>query len=230
MTFAVIGGTAFSVGRYIFPNSSPVFHRQVVYSGIVQKGETGQFILTTYDGAKWKLKPKQSINLEELVNRQVVVTGNLTAEPYLIELSELIINETPSGLPTYTQASINTQNTLTSADTNQNLLPNLYPELTWETTQKKLLIFTSGKRRIELEGVYLESVKLNVFPQDFLDYYTNQLTQAGFKQTLNSKTADDITQSFEKDGLYLTYGVENLFSGSGNLKKIVGYRAYLEHN
>lgn len=234
LAFGLVGGTAFSIGRYFFPHSSPIFHRQVVYTGIVQKGEQGQYFLMSSDSTLWKLKAKRSnINLSTLENKQVVITGNLTSEKYLIEVSEVIVAETTQTiLPS--QTSPNPSKILSEVEVpnipNQDLLPKLYSNITWETNQKKLLIFTSGKRRIELEGVYLESSKLNTFPQDFLNYYINQLTQLNFKQTLNSKTPDNITQSYEKDGLYLTFGVENIYSGSGESKKITSYKAYLEHN
>lgn len=103
MTISIVGGGAFTIGRYFFPYSSPVFHRQVVYPGTIQKGDTNQFFLMTQDATSWKLKPKTNINLENLIGRQVLVTGNLTAEKYLIEVSELIITETPAQSLTYTQ-------------------------------------------------------------------------------------------------------------------------------
>lgn len=109
-------------------------------------------------------------------------------------------------------------------------LPKLYSSLTWEVTQSKTLLFTSGKRRIEQEGVYLESSQVTEFPQDFVDYYTNQLTNLGFKQTLNSQEPTGTTITFAKDDLFLTFGVKNIYSGSGENKKLVGYKAFIEHN
>ena len=98
------------------------------------------------------------------------------------------------------------------------------------TDQKKLLLFTSGKRRIEQEGVYLESAQVPDFPQDFIDYYTKELTNAGFKQTLNSSEPIGTTITFAKDDLFLTFGVKNVFQGTGENKKISGYKAFIEHN
>lgn len=232
--FGLVGGTAFSIGRYFFPHSSPIFHRQVVYPGVVQKGNMGQYFLMSSDSTLWKVKPKHNnINLSSLVNKQVVITGNLTAEKYLIEVAEVIVVDTltqasVTQTPPTSLTSPNSPNILTIP--NQDLLPKLYSDITWETNQKKILTFTSGKRRIELEGVYLESAQVTDFPQAFLNYYTSQLTQLNFKQTLNSKTPDSITQSYEKDGLYLTFGVENVYTGSRKSKKISGYKAYIEHN
>lgn len=92
MTFSIVGGTAFSIGRYIFPNSSPIFHRQVVYPGTIQKGDMGQYFLM-YNSSPWKLKPKNNINLSTLAGKPVIVTGNLTTEPNLIEVSEVIVSD-----------------------------------------------------------------------------------------------------------------------------------------
>lgn len=66
--------------------------------------------------------------------------------------------------------------------------------------------------------------------QDFLDYYTNQLTNLGFKQTLNSSQPIGTTITFAKDDLFLTFGIKNVFQGSGENKKLVGYKAFIEHN
>lgn len=233
ISFGVIGATSFGIGRYLFPYSSPIFHRQVVYTGTVLKDGSGQYLLKTSDSNLWKLKPKTGIiNLSSLENRQVVITGNLTAEKYLIEVSEIIISDTnPQPITSFPAPNALKILSGEGADIpDQDLLPKLYSALTWEKTQRKALIFTSGRRRIEQEGVYLESAKLTAFPQDFLDYYLNQLANLNFNQTLNSKTPDNITLSYEKDGLYLTFGVENIYSGSGINRKLSGYRAYLEHN
>lgn len=229
IAFGMVGGTAFTLGRYIFPNSSPVFHRQVVYPGIIQKGESGGYTLLTQDANIWKLKPQHNnINLSSLENKQVVVTGRLTSEAYLIEVSELIIAENPS------QALIPTQTTPTAPSfsniPNQDLLPKLYSGIIWETNQKKILTFTSGKRRIEQEGVYLESSLVTEIPQDFINYYTTQLTNLSFKQTLNSSDPNGTTITYSKDDLFLTFGTKNVFSGSGDNKKLTGYKTFIEHN
>ena len=45
------------------------------------------------DSSLWKLKVKtNNINLSDLVGKQVIVTGNLTKEKNLIEVSEVIIS------------------------------------------------------------------------------------------------------------------------------------------
>lgn len=98
LAFTAVGGGAFSLGRYIFPNSSPILHRQVVYSGIVKAGGGFQnYFLMGSDSKAWKLKAKNNnINISDLLGKQVVVTGNLTAEPNLIEVSEVIVFDTES--------------------------------------------------------------------------------------------------------------------------------------
>ena len=109
-------------------------------------------------------------------------------------------------------------------------LPALYSGLSWEVTQNRVLIFTSGKRKIEQAGVYLESAKLNDYPQDFINYYLEQLKGAGFKQTLNAIDPDGVTVTYAKDDLFLTFGIKNIYSGSGVKKQLTGYKAFVEHN
>lgn len=109
-------------------------------------------------------------------------------------------------------------------------LPTHYSELNWQTTQTKTLIFTSGKRKIEEEGVYLESAQITDFPQDFINYYISELKAKNFKQTLNSIDPDRITVTYAKDDLFLTFGVKNIYKGSGEKKQLAGYKAYIEHN
>lgn len=92
LAFTAVGGTTFSIGRYLFPNSSPILHRQVVYPGTIQKGDMGYYLM--YNSSPWKLKPKNNINLSNLLGKPVIVTGNLTAEPNLIEVSEVIVSDT----------------------------------------------------------------------------------------------------------------------------------------
>lgn len=143
-------------------------------------------------------------------------------EKFVIDVTEIIplSPNTPNDAPNGASPNI----------PNQDLLPQLYSGLTWETAQKKILTFTSGKRRIEHEGVYLESSKLTDFPYDFINYYINQLQDSGFKQTLNKIGPDGIITSFEKMGIFFTFGVKNVYSGSKDNKQITGYKAYLEHN
>lgn len=81
-----------------------------------------------------------------------------------------------------------------------------------------------------MEGVHLESSQVKDFPQNFLDYYTKGLLALGFKQTLNSKDPDGLTQTFAKVDKYFTFGVKNIYQGSGDNKQTAGYKAYIEHN
>lgn len=85
-------GTGFNVATFFFPNSSPIFHRQVSYQGTIQKNQIGGYFLILPDSSLWKLKPKfTSINLEELVGKQAMIQGNLTREHNLIEVSQVIL-------------------------------------------------------------------------------------------------------------------------------------------
>lgn len=93
-----------------------------------------------------------------------------------------------------------------------------------------MLIFTSGKRKIEQEGVYLESSQLSAFPQDFINYYIQQFKDKGFKQTLNSINPEGITITYAKDDLFLTFGTKNIYKGSEDQKQLAGYKAFIEHN
>ncbi|TSC88227.1 MAG: Uncharacterized protein G01um10147_132 [Microgenomates group bacterium Gr01-1014_7] len=235
LTFTVVGGGAFTIGRYFFPYSSPIFHRQVVYPGIIQKGESGGYVLQTSDSVMWKLKSKHNnINLSNLDGKAVVITGNLTTENYLIEVSEVIVADSPSQpappIPSPTLPNSPLPDEVLTKSGNPSTLPSLYSGLQWDITQSKILTFTSGKRRIEQEGVYLESSLVTDYPQGFIDYYTNQLLALSFKQTLNSSQPSGNTITYSKDDLFLTFGVKNVYSGSGDNKKLTGYTAYIEHN
>lgn len=235
------GGISFiSIAKIFFPTSSPILHRQVVNQGAIQKGEMGQYYLILSDSSLWKLKPKVStINLANLTGKQVIVTGNLTKEPNLIEVSEVIIFDNNSQSDLQSLNSLNSPSPLNTPDPAPSdagsgspdaVLPDLYPNLQWETKQRRTLIFTSGKRKIEQEGVYLESSQLNSFPQDFINYYIQEFKNKGFKETFNSISPDGITITYAKDDLFLTFGTKNKYSGSGDKKQLVGYTAFIEHN
>ncbi|MBI2596766.1 hypothetical protein HYW41_01295 [Candidatus Daviesbacteria bacterium] len=241
ITGGVSSGITAFVLKTFWPTSSPVLHRQIIQSGTIQTG-TGGFYLASQDQSIWKLKPKKpNINLNEQVGKQVTVTGNLTKEANLIEVSEIILSDSsktpltpvpsPSSIPSNPSFPSNPPDTPNSPNLpNSASLPSLYPSLTWEITQSKVLIFTSGRRKIEQEGVYLESAQVAELPQEFINYYTNELTNAGFKQTFNSSDPNGTTITYAKDDLFLTFGIKNIYTGSGEDKKLVGYKAFIEHN
>ncbi|MBI2330448.1 hypothetical protein HYU94_03580, partial [Candidatus Daviesbacteria bacterium] len=154
--------------------------------------------------------------------------------PNLIEVSE-VVSFDPKPSPSPTPLNSPARNASASVAGGPNLpnssaLPALFSGLTWEVTKSKTLIFTSGLRKIEQEGVYLESAQVLNFPQDFINYYTNQLTNSGFKQTLNSSEPTGTTITYAKEDLFLTFGVKNIYTGSGDTKKLIGYKAFIEHN
>jgi len=224
-------GLNYAVGK-LFPNFSPILHRSITAQGIIQKSTKGYYLQANdKNKTMWTLIPKsQNVNLSDFENMKVEVKGNLTPTPNLIEVSEVVSFETePSPAPAVPSTpSPNTSKILSEVEGPN--LPKLYSSLEWEVTQSKTLLFTSGKRRIEQEGVYLESAQIIDFPQEFINYYTGELTNSGFKQTFNSSDPNGTTITFAKDELFLTYGVKNIFQGSGDNKKLTGYKAFIEHN
>lgn len=95
LALTAAGGTGFSVAKIFFPNSSPILNREVVYQGTVQKTERGQYLLSLPDTSVYTLKPKATnVNLSKLINRKVLVQGNLTREPNLIEVNEITLFDT----------------------------------------------------------------------------------------------------------------------------------------
>lgn len=218
-------GTGFNIARMFFPNSSPILHRAVTFQGTLKKSASGQYTLSLPDSSIWTLKPtfKTNQNTENLLDQQVMVKGNLGTESYVLETSEII--------PLTNQVALPSPSPIDSDITTPNVeLPKLYSAFQWDIVQKRTLIFTSGKRKITLEGVYLESIDIKDYPQDFINYYTQTLQGYGFKQTLDSTTPDGKTFSYEKDGLYLTFGVKNVYSGTGDKRQLTDYRAFIEHN
>lgn len=212
----------------LFPNSSPILHRGISLEGMVQKSLSAQYYLKSGSDL-WILKLTPPITptiLNDLTNKQVLIKGNLTGESLVIEVSEIIPLESVSLISPQTP---NISNAPTSPVGGPNL-PNLYPNLIWETTQKKVLIFTSGKRKIEQEGMYWESVQVANFPQDFINYYLEELNTAGFKETLNSINSEGMMVTYASEDLFLTFGIKNIYKGSGDKKQPSGYKAFIEHN
>lgn len=224
----IIGGAIV----YFFPYSSPILHREVMYQGNLQKTEKG-FFLTLPNSDLYTLKPKTStsINYQNLQNGQALVKGNLTPEKFVIEVSEIIpLSSSASTAPTLPAVQTSPISLISPISPNPPDTPNLYSGLQWETTQNRVLIFTSGKRKIEQAGVYLESVQVVSFPQDFINYYIEGLKAAGFKETLNSINPEGITITYAKDDLFLTFGIKNIYKGSADKKQLSGYKAFIEHN
>lgn len=215
-----------------FPNSSPLLHRAITLEGTIQKSDSQKYYLKSEDNL-WTLKAvKPNVNLASYVNKQVQVLGNLTKEANLVEVSEIIpfdLSTAPVSLPPLSLSSPSNPSPPSNSSSGIEL-PELYPALSWQTTQKRVLIFTSGKRKIEQEGVYLESAQVTDFPQDFINYYINGFKDIGFKETLNSISPDGITITYAKDDLFLTFGTKNVYSGSGDKKQLTGYKAFIEHN
>lgn len=218
-------GTGYNLGfnaavSKLFPNSSPILHRAISLEGIIQKSASAQFYLKSEDNL-WTLKPKPPITstiLETSINKQVKVLGNLTKEANVVEVSEII----PFEISSEAQSPLNPNTDVK--------LPDLFPGLQWISTQKKVLVFTSGKRRMDVEGFHIESSQITSFPQEFINYYISELKNRGFKETLNSINPEGITVTYSKDDLFLTFGVKNVYQGKADKKQLAGYIAYLEHN
>lgn len=225
--------------NYIIPNASPLIGREVSLQGILKTAGNGQYFLVLPDNSTYTLHLKPLSSLNHLKNiKEAVVKGNLTWTAYVIENAEIY----PLSITASEVAVSNIQTSLIPqtlsnppSSSNPSSLPALYSGLSWETTQKRLLIFTSGKRKIEEEGVYLESAQVSSFPQEFINYYIENLKAANFKEILNSVSPEGITITYAKDDLFLTFGVKNIYSGAGNSKngnskKLAGYQAFIEHN
>lgn len=225
-------GTGYNLGfnaaiSKLFPNSSPILHRAVSLEGVIQKSASAKFYLKSEDNL-WTLKPKSPITpaiLETSVGKQVKVLGNLTKEANAVEVSEIIPLDS-SQTSSLREAS---PTPLTGSNSDVKL-PDLFSGLQWTSTQKKVLVFTSGKRRMDVEGFHIESSQMTSFPQDFINYYITELKNRGFKETLNSIDPEGIIVTYSKDDLFLTFGVKNIYQGKVDKKQLAGYIAYLEHN
>ena len=89
-------GTGFNVARIFFPNSSPILHRSITLQGRVQMSESGQYYLSLPDNTLWTLRPNTNINLNNVLNKQVLVKGNMTPETNVIEVKEVLAFEKPT--------------------------------------------------------------------------------------------------------------------------------------
>lgn len=75
----------------LFPNSSPILHRAIIYQGVIQLSDNGQYYLSLPDNTLWILRPTSSnINLANYANKLVTVKGNLTSEKNVINVTEVI--------------------------------------------------------------------------------------------------------------------------------------------
>lgn len=73
-----------------FPYSSPILHRQVAHQGILQISGNGSYALFLPDKSVYSLYFKPSSTLTNLKKiSEVVVKGNLTWTPYVIENAEV---------------------------------------------------------------------------------------------------------------------------------------------
>lgn len=84
-------GTTWALAK-LFPNYSPLLHREITEQGIIQKLSKGYFLQANDKGKTiWTLQSvSANVKLEDYVNQSVQVKGNLTSTPNLIEVSEVI--------------------------------------------------------------------------------------------------------------------------------------------
>ncbi len=86
----------------VFPNYSPILHREITEQGVIQKSSKGYFLQTNgKNNTIWTLQSTSAnIKLADYVNQSVQIKGNLTSTPNLIEVSEVISFDTkPTPLP-----------------------------------------------------------------------------------------------------------------------------------
>lgn len=96
LAFTTVSGVSFNIGRMFFPNSSPILHRAITLQGNVQMSESGQYYLSLPDNTLWTLRPKtNNINLSNVLNKQVLVKGNMIAEANVVEVAEVIAFDKP---------------------------------------------------------------------------------------------------------------------------------------
>ncbi len=84
-------GTTWALAK-LFPNYSPILHREITQQGMIQKSSKGYFLQTNDKGKTiWNLQSvSANVKLEDYVNQNVQIKGNLTSTPNLIEVSEVI--------------------------------------------------------------------------------------------------------------------------------------------
>ena|SRR3989344_707100 len=96
LAFTTVSGVSFNIGRMFFPNSSPILHRAITLQGEIQMSESGQYYLALPDNTLWTLRPKtNNINLDNVINKQVLVKGNMIAEANVVEVTEVITFDKP---------------------------------------------------------------------------------------------------------------------------------------
>jgi len=79
-----------NIVEYFFPNSSPLLHRSVAHQGTLKTSGNGQYSLLLPDNSTYTLYLKPVPGLSNLKNlKEVVVRGNLTFTPYVIENAEI---------------------------------------------------------------------------------------------------------------------------------------------
>lgn len=83
-------GLSLTILEFFFPHSSPIFHRSIAHQGSLKTSGNGQYFLVLSDNSIYTLNLKPSPTLKSLKDlNEVVVKGNLTFTPYLIDNAEI---------------------------------------------------------------------------------------------------------------------------------------------
>lgn len=83
-------GVTLTIAEFFFPNSSPIFHRAIAHQGLLKTSGNGTYQLVLPNNSVYTiyLKPSPALNNLKTLN-EVVVKGNLTWTPYVIENAEI---------------------------------------------------------------------------------------------------------------------------------------------
>lgn len=61
----------------------------MIYKGIVQKTDSGDYYLSLPNATLYKLNPNSSTNLKDLVSKEVMVKGKFGTEQNAIDVTEV---------------------------------------------------------------------------------------------------------------------------------------------
>jgi len=113
----------------------------------------------------------------------------------------------------------------TSSPTTAKELPPLYSGVQWQSTKSGKLVFrTSQNELIELDGYRTESVLLKTYPQDFIDYYRQELTRMGWTETGVASGPNGESYWYNKNSKYIQFGISLVADTP------IQYSAFVEHN
>lgn len=100
--------------------------------------------------------------------------------------------------------------------------PPLYSGIQWQATKSGELVFpTRNSGSVKLEGHYIESVKVRIFPKDFLAYYERELPKIGWEEIAfaGGGTSGE-SHGYEKNGHYFLFGVRRGAYQKMNIRRL----------